>query len=224
MKSLDAEGKIYVPQKVNGVPRKKVYLEESKGRPSGDIWIDIALQSKEHVGYPTQKPLALLDRILRASSNEGDVVLDPFCGCATTLVAADRLGREWVGIDLSPKAGELVRERIEADQGHLFRDLHVRTDPPQRTDLGPPLKTAEKREYKRILYGLQVGRCNGCNTHFERLEHFHMDHIVARARGGTDHKHNFQLLCGHCNSIKGTKTQAEFAAIISQKRKDFSWM
>ena len=194
--------------------------------PQRDVW-DISIvagSSKERVGYPTQKPLALLDRILRASSNKGDVVLDPFCGCATTLVAADRLGRRWVGVDLSPKAGELVKERIEADQGHLFRDLHIRTDQPKRTDLGPPLKTVEKREYKRILYGLQVGRCNGCNTHFERLEHFHMDHIVARARGGTDHKHNFQLLCGHCNSIKGTKTQAEFAAIISQKRKDFSWM
>ena len=197
-----------------------------KGRHPNDWWEiqPIAPSARERVGYPTQKPLALLDRILRASSSEGDVVLDPFCGCATTLVAADRLGRRWVGIDLSPKAGELVQERIEADQGHLFRDLHVRTDSPQRTDLGPPLKAAEKREYKRILYGLQIGRCNGCNVHFERLEHFHMDHIVARARGGTDHKWNFQLLCGHCNSIKGTKTQAEFAAIISQQRKDFSWM
>ena len=125
---------------------------------------------------------------------------------------------------MSAKAGELVEERIKRFQKELFEKIHIRDDMPKRTDLGPPLKTAEKREYKRILYGLQVGRCNGCNTHFERLEHFHMDHIVARARGGTDHKHNFQLLCGHCNSIKGTKTQAEFAAIISQQRKDFSWM
>ena len=199
---------------------------DKKGVRENDVWQIPILnsQSKERVGYPTQKPLSLLDRILRASSNEGDVVLDPFCGCATTLVAADRLGRQWVGVDLSSKAGELVKERIEADQGGLFRDLHIRQDPPHRTDLGPPLKAQEKREYKHILYGLQVGRCNGCNVHFERLEHFHMDHIVARARGGTDHKHNFQLLCGHCNSVKGTKTQAEFAAIISQKRKDFSWM
>ena len=106
----------------------------------------------------------------------------------------------------------------------MFGDIQVREDIPQRTDLGPPLTTQEIREYKRVLYGLQVGRCNDCNTHFERLEDFHMDHIVARARGGTDHDFNFQLLCGHCNSVKGKKTQAEFAAIISQKRIDFSWM
>ena len=81
-------------------------------------------------------------------------------------------------------------------------------DIPQRTDLGPPLTAKERREYKKVLYGLQVGCCNGCNTHFERLEDFHMDHIVARARGGTDHDFNFQLLCGHCNSVKGKKTQA----------------
>jgi len=200
---LNAKGKF---------PESWIYIPPVKGN------------AREATGYPTQKPIALLDRILAASSNGGDVILDPFCGCATTLVAADRLERQWIGIDFSPKAGELVVERILAAQGELFEQIHVREDVPRRTDLGPPLKTQEKREYKRILYGLQVGRCNGCNVHFERLEHFHMDHIVARARGGTDHKWNFQLLCGHCNSIKGTKTQAEFAAIISQKRKDFSWM
>ena len=118
----------------------------------------------------------------------------------------------------SPKAGELVAERIKQYQGSLFEEIHVRDDIPRRTDLGPPLKAKEKREYKKVLYGLQVGRCNGCNTHFERLEHFHMDHIVARARGGTDHPWNFQLLCGHCNSVKGKKTQAEFVVIIRGER------
>ena len=82
----------------------------------------------------------------------------------------------------------------------------------------------EKREYKKVLYGLQIGRCNGCHHQFPRLQDFHMDHILAKNRGGTDHKWNFQLLCGHCNSVKGKKTQAEFAAIMSQRRKDFSWM
>ena len=224
--ALDAAGMIHWPKGGN-IPRLKRYLTSTQGSAVCDMITDIsplAASSKEKVGYPTQKPLALLDRILSASSNEGDIVLDPFCGCATTLVAADRLDRQWIGVDLSAKAGDLVQERIEADQGHLFKDIQVRSDVPKRTDLGPPLTAQEKREYKRILYGLQVGRCNGCNVHFERLEDFHMDHIVARARGGTDHKWNFQLLCGHCNSVKGKKTQAEFAAIISQKRKDFSWM
>ena len=224
MKELDEQNRLYFTR--NGGIRIKRYLDEMKGLPLSDVWTDINpinSQSKERVGYPTQKPLALLDRIIRASSNPGDVALDPFCGCATALVAANRLNRQWVGIDLSTKAGELVVDRIKDSEG-LFGDIQVREDIPKRTDLGPPLKAQERGEYKRVLYGLQVGRCNGCNTHFERLEDFHMDHIVARAKGGTDHDFNFQLLCGHCNSVKGKKTQAEFAAIISEKRKDFSWL
>ena len=198
---------------------------DKKGVRENDVWQIPILnsQSKERLGYPTQKPLALLDRIIRASSNPGDVVLDPFCGCATTLVAADRLQRQWIGIDLSDKAGELVVDRIKQDQGEFFEEINVRKDIPKRTDLGQPLTAAQQREHKKALYGLQTGLCNGCNEHF-RIENLHMDHIVARARGGTDHDFNFQLLCGHCDSVKGTKTQAEFAAIISKKRKDFSWM
>ena len=87
---------------------------------------------KERVGYPTQKPLALLDRVIRASSNEGDTILDPFCGCATTLVAADRLNRQWIGIDVSAKAVELVTRRIKDDQG-LFQHVIARQDVPPRT-------------------------------------------------------------------------------------------
>ena len=129
---------------------------------------------------------------------------------------------QWVGIDLSAKAGDLVRERIEADQGHLFKDIEVRSDTPQRTDIGPELTAAEKREYKKTLYGLQTGLCNGCDEHF-RIQNMHMDHIVARARGGTDHDFNFQLLCGHCNSVKGARPQAEFAAEMATKR-NLSWL
>ena len=80
--------------------------------------------------------MALLERIIKASSNEGDVILDPFCGCAMTLVAADRLDRQWAGIDLSPLAGELVLRRISDDRGPLFDDVVYRADIPLRTDLG----------------------------------------------------------------------------------------
>ena len=79
-----------------------------------------SVRAKERTGYPTQKPLALLERILKASSNEGDWVLDPFCGCATTLVMADRLGRNWAGIDLSALAIKLVNERIRTHKHHLY--------------------------------------------------------------------------------------------------------
>ena len=159
-------------------------------------------QKKQYVGYPTQKPLALLERIICASSNRGDVVLDPFCGCATTLVAADRLQRHWAGIDVSRKAAELVVRRIKDDQG-MFRDVVHREDIPQRTDLGklPPYNCLANRQQ---LYGEQEGHCAGCDTHFE-ARHLEVDHIIARGKGGTDHLENLQLLCGSCNRIKGDR-------------------
>ena len=159
---------------------------------------------KERLGYPTQKPLSLLDRIIKASSNEGDTVFDPFCGCATTLVAADRLQRDWIGIDISAKAAELVVERISDDQG-LFEDIVARTDIPKRTDLGDiPRYNAPKN--KTQLYGEQGGDCNGCGEHFQ-TQHLEVDHIIAESVGGTDHIENLQLLCGHCNRIKGNRGQ-----------------
>ena len=219
LEELDAQGFIHWPIKKDGVPRRKVYLDLSKGISVQDIITDIfALRGsmKERVGYPTQKPLALLDRIIRVSSDKGDVVLDPFCGCATTMVAAEDLQRNWVGIDISPKAVELVRSRIEDRQG-LFRDITHREDVPRRTDLGEELRGKGKDEYKKTLYGLQEGYCNGCHIHFQTV-FLEMDHITPRAKGGTDHAENFQLLCRPCNSLKGTKSQAEFKVLLAEKK------
>lgn len=98
-----------------GRPRYKRYADEYLGRQSSDLWDDIAplsSNSSERLGYPTQKPLAVLDRVLQTSSNEGDVVLDPFCGCGTTVVAAERLGRRWIGIDITYYAIGLVKKRL----------------------------------------------------------------------------------------------------------------
>ena len=93
----------------------KRYLDEQRGRPYGDLWTDIPpinSQAKERLGYPTQKPEALLERIVSASSNEGDVVLDPFCGCGTAIAAAERLNRRWIGIDITHIAITLIRHRL----------------------------------------------------------------------------------------------------------------
>jgi len=100
----------------------KRYLDESKGVPLQNLWTDISMlrgfsASKEHLGYPTQKPEALLDRIIRASSNSMDIVLDPFCGCGTAIFVAHKLGRQWIGIDVSPTACNLMQNRM--------RKLHV---------------------------------------------------------------------------------------------------
>ena len=182
-----------------------------------DWWIGIQQlnrNEKERLGYPTQKPLALLDRIIKASSNEGNVVFDPFCGCATTLVAADRLQREWIGIDISAKAAELVVERIRDDQG-LFEDIIARDDIPNRTDLGE-IPRYNAPENKTQLYGEQGGHCNGCGEHFQ-TQHLEIDHIIARSVGGTDHIDNLQLLCSHCNRVKGERGQ-EY--LISRLNKD----
>lgn len=121
------EGKIYKTK--GGLYRLKHYLKEAQGPPLSDIWTDeevapIQGQSKEFQGYPTQKPVALLERIVRASSNEGDIVLDPFCGCGTTLVASQKLKRKWIGIDVSPTACKLMRKRLQHEfkvNGQLIR-------------------------------------------------------------------------------------------------------
>ncbi|MYH58954.1 MAG: site-specific DNA-methyltransferase, partial [Boseongicola sp. SB0675_bin_26] len=123
MEQMDREGRIHFPDDKSKRLRRIRYLDELPGETVDSLWDDIApinSRAQERLGYPTQKPIALLDRIIRASSNENDVVLDPFCGCATALVAADRLDRQWAGIDLSPLAARLVLKRLRDDRGPLF--------------------------------------------------------------------------------------------------------
>ena len=189
--------------------RKIVVEKPTKGLPMRDVWeISIlAGSSKERLGYPTQKPLALLDRIIKASSNPGDMVLDPFCGCATAMVAADRLQRQWAGIDLSSLAIKLVHERIAEDRG-LWGGPTALDTPPKRTDLG---HLPSYRTHRHRLYGEQEGICAGCDTHFP-FRVMEVDHILPRTRGGTDHPDNLQLLCSGCNRSKGGKTMAEWHA------------
>lgn len=112
---LDERGMIYWPEKKGGWPRSKKYLDTAKGVPLQDVWTDIFpinSQAQERLGYPTQKPEALLERIVAASTNEGDTVLDPFCGCGTTIAAAEKLKRRWIGIDITHLAITLIRSRL----------------------------------------------------------------------------------------------------------------
>ena len=208
----------------NGKVRVRHFLSKDTdgrhGRKTAlhDVWSDITslghAGGKEKIGYPTQKPLKLLERIIAASSNEGDMVLDPFAGCATACVAAEKLGRQWVGIDLSPKAAELVNVRLKGFMGDLFHNRLVttRTDIPRRTDIDAPI---HYRKNKHVLYGQQEGQCNGCRMDFP-FKVFEVDHVVPQSKGGTDHLENLQLLCSHCNRIKGDREQAYLMARLKE--------
>jgi site-specific DNA-methyltransferase (adenine-specific) len=115
MERLDSEGLLHWPQKETGMPRLKQYADMMPGVPMQDVWIDIKPihnLATERLGYPTQKPESLLERIILASSNEGDIVLDPFCGCGTTVAAAQKLNRSWIGIDITHMAITLMKKRL----------------------------------------------------------------------------------------------------------------
>ncbi|MDR2684672.1 MAG: HNH endonuclease [Prevotellaceae bacterium] len=167
-----------------------------------DVWYipTINAMSKERTGYPTQKPLALLHRIIKASSNKGDIVMDPFCGCATTCVAAQQLERKWIGIDIEKQAVNILIERLSDDAG-LFKNFVNTTIIPQRTDIQiePPTQPIKEQLYKE-----QKCLCNACGTEFD-IRNLEIDHIIPKAKGGGDYYENYQLLCGSCNRIKGDR-------------------
>ena len=237
---VDEDGRYY--KEVFGSTRKKKYrYYKDEGKVPYDWWIipkltgRTAAARKEYTGYPTQKPLALLERIIKASSNEGDMVLDPFCGCATACVAAERLNRQWVGIDVSPSAEDITKLRLEeaSEQGLLFSpirmsDVIVTCEPPARTDpqtskqiviadlfLRPPSTQPSQTELqefhskKHLLYGNQEGKCNLCKHPFP-YRNMTIDHIIPRVETDSvpdDRLENLQILCAACNSTKGPRSQ-----------------
>ena len=157
MERLDKEGQLYYSK--TGYPRRKLYLDKSKGTPVQDVWNDIRSLSgahKERLGYPTQKPLALLDRIIKASSNPNDVILDPFCGCGTTIHAAQALQRQWVGIDICVNACKIVEERLRSHFDSLWADVQF-IGMPKTRDAAKTLADLDKFRFERWAASLVDG-------------------------------------------------------------------
>ncbi|MCY3813771.1 MAG: DNA methyltransferase [Gammaproteobacteria bacterium] len=191
-----------------------------KGTPVNDWWPDVkkitSPTDPEKTGWPTQKSLELYGRIITVSSNKGDVVLDPFAGCATTCVAAEQLQRQWVGIDLWDKASEVVEDRMANEVG-LFGRVNAVDEVPQRTDEGetgaPFLRVKvrvkepsgprwSRREMYEYLLGQHGAKCQGCDRTFDDPRYLELDHNTPRSDGGINHISNRILLCGPCNRLK----------------------
>ena len=149
LEALDKAGRIFWPKTTDGTPRLKWFVSDLDGARLSDVWTDIspiASQAKERLGYPTQKPVSLLERIIAASSNPGDVVLDPFCGCGTTLHAAAKLDRKWIGIDVTHLAIALIRRRLnEAFPALMFKTVGI----PKDADGARALALADKYEFQK---------------------------------------------------------------------------
>ena len=216
-------------------------IEDTWNCSTGDILDSIMIKSfsTEKSGYPTQKPVALYRRMIEASSNPGEVVLDPFCGCATTLIAAEQAERQWIGIDLWDEALDVVRGRVEKECQNLFGgDVLYSEVPPNRTDEGetasPPLKSKTKSrpieppgpkltrdEMIAILLEQQGGICAGCDRAYDDPRIWHLDHKLPRSEGGANHISNRALLCPPCNQVKSDKLTLTGLRALNKKN---GWM
>jgi site-specific DNA-methyltransferase (adenine-specific) len=159
MAEMDVQGRLYLPADKSKRIRRKRYLDELEGETVDSLWDDISpinSQAQERLGYPTQKPEALLERILKASSNEGDLVLDPFCGCGTTVQVAQRLNRRWIGIDITHLAIGLIKKRLSDAFGPEIRERYEVVGEPTDYEGAASLAAEDKYQFQWWALG-QVG-------------------------------------------------------------------
>jgi hypothetical protein len=149
---MDRDGQLHYPAKKGGRLRQKNYLDEGKGVPVQDVWTDISPlggTSPERLGYPTQKPVSLLERVILTSSNPNDLVLDPFCGCGTAVDAAQKLGRRWIGIDITTLAVDLIDARLRHTYGEQIRQTYEILGIPQDIEGAAHLFERSPFEFER---------------------------------------------------------------------------
>ncbi len=194
MEQLDREGRLHFPKDPNGRISRKHYLSEQEGRKASDVWTDIApiqASAAEKLGYPTQKPLTLLERIIKSSSKEGDVVLDPFCGCGTAVHAAQILKREWIGIDITHLAISLIEKRMKDAFPNITFEVHGTPK-----DLDGARNLAERDKYQFQWWACSLvnaqpyqGKKKGADSGIDGLIFFQDDNfgakkIVVSVKGG----------------------------------------
>lgn len=215
---LEKQGRIYFPKKVGGVPAYKRYLDEMKGVLLQDVWTDIQpvqAHSKERLGYPTQKPLELLERIINLTTDEGDWVLDPFCGCGTAISAAEKLRRHWIGIDITWLAINLVKSRTKA----MFLDTKFDVEGEPR-DIGAAKELAKNRyQFQWWALSLIGARPMGAKSDNPREGKKGADEGVdgwLRFRDGTESTESIvvQVKSGHV----GVKDIRELRDVVSRQR------
>ncbi len=229
--ALDEAGLIHHPES-GSWPGLKRYANADPGIMPQDLILEprgftnFSTRRPEYTGWKTQKPVALLERIIKASSNESDLVLDPFCGCATACIAAEKLGRDWIGIDKLTQAADVLRGRARRElqipmddgNGKAWEDwsqgLRSVSEPPQRNDL-TLLSPIDPQSDKARLYASQQGRCAGCGYEIP-MHVLTIDHITPRSRGGLDSVGNLQLMCHTCNAIKGNRDMTYLRQRLSE--------
>ena len=161
MQKYDREDRLHYPAKPGGQLRLKMYLDETPGVKLQNLWLDIPpinSQAQERLGYPTQKPEALLDRILKVSSNEGDTVLDPFCGCGTAVASAQRLNRFWIGIDITYLAISLIKHRMHDAFGDTIKGTYKVVGEPVSVEDAAQLAEEDAYQFQWWSLGLVSAR------------------------------------------------------------------
>ena len=208
MAAMQEEGRIVHAK--TGMPRYKRYLDEGSGVPLQNDWTDIPPASKsESFGYPTQKPIALLKRIIQASSNEGDVVLDPFCGCGTAIHASQNLNRSWIGIDICVNACKIIEQRLKGHFDSLWSQVEFVGMPKTRDDarfMAQDNAFQFERWAAALVDGMEANkkqRGDGGIDGWGRLpiRKGHFIDIAAQVKGG-------QTNPGHVQGFNGARQQA----------------
>jgi adenine specific DNA methylase Mod len=205
---------LVVQTKPGTVPQMKRYLDEQEGIPLDDVWVDIFplnSQAQERLGYPTQKPQALLERIIETSSKKGDIVLDPFCGCGTTIHAAQKLGRQWIGIDVTYLAINLIKRRLK----DAFGDDVQFEERGQPTDFGSAKRLAELDKWQFQQWALSLIEARprteddgkGSDRGVDGMLYFYegkdkREKILVQVKGGGVQRNDVSTLLGDVNNQK----------------------